>query len=174
MNRDPNLVISPEMSGFQQSSSNSVNTDSRFTNIEKTLNKISNMVKNQQIKATYDPKNPKTKQDFTRFCTYCKKSGRTVNFCWSIKRKNPNEEKAPPQPKETYSQNHPSRSKLPNNYKSNSNDRSYAQRRRSDSPYVANRSCSRSNSYSGTLRFEARPEKIKLLYDTLQSCNPLN
>ena len=76
------------MSGFQQSSSNSVTTDSRFTSIEKTLNEISNMVKNHQINATYDPNNPKMKQEFTRFCTYCKKSGHTVKFCWSLKRKN--------------------------------------------------------------------------------------
>ena len=80
INKDTSLVISAEMSGFQQSSSNSVTTDSRFKNIEKTLNEISNMVKNHQINATYDPNNPKMKQDFTPFCTYCKKSGHTVRF----------------------------------------------------------------------------------------------
>ena len=84
------------MSGSQQSSSNSV---THFTIIEKTLNEISNMVKNHQINATYDPYNPKMKQDVTRFCTYCKKSSHTVYFCWSLKRKKLNEEKAPLQPK---------------------------------------------------------------------------
>ena len=174
INKDTSLVISTEMSGFQQTSSNSVTTDSRFTSIERTLNEISNMVKNHQINATYDPNNPKMKQDFTRFCTYCKKSGHTVKFCWSLKRKKLNEEKAPRQPKETYPQNYPNRSKLPNTYRSNSNDRSNAQRGRSDSPYVANRNRSRSNSYFGTVRFDARPDKVNSLYDTLQSCNPLN
>ena len=43
-------------------------------------------------------------QDFTRFCTYCKKSGHAVNFFWSLKEKKLNEEKAPPQPKEFFSQ----------------------------------------------------------------------
>ena len=162
------------MSGFQQSSSNSVTTDSRFTSIEKKLNEISNMVKNHQINATYDPNNPKMKQDFTRFCTYCKKSGYTRKILLVTQEKKLNEEKAPPQPKETYSQNYPNQSKSPNTYRSNSNDRSNAQRGRSDSPYVANRNCSRSNSYSGTVRFEARPDKVNSLYDTLQSCNPLN
>ena len=51
-NNDTSLVNSAEISGFQQSSSNSVTTDSRFRNIEKTLNEISNMVKNHQINAT--------------------------------------------------------------------------------------------------------------------------
>ena len=55
INKDTSLVISDEKSGFQQSSSNSVTTDSRFTHIEKTLNEICNMVKNHQINATYDP-----------------------------------------------------------------------------------------------------------------------
>ena len=162
------------MSRFQQSSYNTVTTDSRFISIEKTLNEIHNMVKNHQINATYDPNNPKMKQDFTRFCTYCKKSGHTVKFFWSLKRKKLNEEKAPLQPTETYSQNYPNQPKSPNTYRSNSNDRSNAQRGRSDSPYVANRNRSRSNSYSGTVRFEARPDKVNSLYDTLQSCNPLN
>ena len=76
------------MSGFHQSSFNSVTTDSRFTSIEKTLNEISNMVQNHQINATYDPNNPEMKQDFTQFCTYCKKSGHTVKFCWSLKKEN--------------------------------------------------------------------------------------
>ena len=52
------------MSGVQQSSSNSVTTDSRLTNIEKTMNEISKMPKNHQMNATYDPNNPKTKQHF--------------------------------------------------------------------------------------------------------------
>ena len=79
-----------------------------------------------------------------------------------------NEEKAPPQPKKTYSQNYSNRSKSPKNYRSNPNDRPNAQRGRSDSSYVANRNRSRCNSYSGTVRFEARPDKVNSLYDTLQ------
>ena len=55
-NKDTSLVISAEMFGFQQSSSNSVTTDSRFTNIENTSNEISNMIKKHQINATYGPK----------------------------------------------------------------------------------------------------------------------
>ena len=85
-----------------------------------------------------------------------------------------NEEKAPPQLKETYSQNYPNQSKSPKNYRWNSKDRSNALIGSSDGPYVANRNRSRSNGYSGTVRFEARPDKLNSLYDTLQSCNLLN
>ena len=49
LNKDTSLVISAEKSSFQQSISNSVTTDSRFTDIERTLNEISNMVKNHQV-----------------------------------------------------------------------------------------------------------------------------
>ena len=108
------------------------------------------------------------------FVHIAKKSGPTVKFCWSLKRKKLIEEKAPPQSKESYSQNYPNHPKSPNTYRSNWNDRSDAQRGRSDSPYVANRNRSRSNSYYGSVRFEVRPDKVNSLYDTLQSCNPLN
>ena len=48
INRDTILEISAEMSGLQQSSSrtSTKSTDSRFTNIEKTLNEINKIVKN--------------------------------------------------------------------------------------------------------------------------------
>ena len=65
----------------------------------------------------------------------------SLKFCWSLKF---NEEKAPPQPKATYSQRYPGLQKLPDNFRSTSNDRFNAQRGRSDSPYVANRTGSRS------------------------------
>ena len=67
------------MSALQQLSSRTSadSTGSRFTNFEKTLNEINNMLKNHKVKATYDPNNPKVIH-FTRFCTYCKESGRTV------------------------------------------------------------------------------------------------
>ena len=63
-------------------------TDSRFTHIEKTLNEISNMVITYQISATYDPNNPRKQQDFTQFCIYCEKSGHTINFCGSLRKRN--------------------------------------------------------------------------------------
>ena len=76
------------MSGLQSSSRTSADsTDSRFTIIEKTLNVISNLVKNHQINVTYDPNNPKMKEDFTRFCTNCQKIDHTKKFCWSLKKK---------------------------------------------------------------------------------------
>ena len=114
------------------------------------------------------------KPNSTRFCTYCWKFGHMVKFCWSINRKKLNEQNAPRQPKETYSQNYPNQSKSPNNYRPKTNDRSNARRGRRDSPSVAKCNRTRSNSYSGTVRFEARPDKVNSLYDTLKSCNPLN
>ena len=89
LNKDTSLVISAEISEFQQLSSRTSadSTDSRFTHIEKTLNEKSDMVRNPQIMTTYDPNNPKMNQDFTRFYTYCKKSGHTIKFCWSLKKK---------------------------------------------------------------------------------------
>ena len=95
------------MSGLQQLSCpiSANSTDSRFTNVEETLNEITNMVKNHQINAIYDPNNPKMKQDFTRFCTFCKKTGRTKKFSWSYKNRELHEGKAPPQRKKKFFSN---------------------------------------------------------------------
>ena len=88
VNKDPNLVISAEMSDLQQSSSRTSadSTDSRFRNIAKTLNEISNMVLPYQITATYDPNNKATR--FHSFLHTLEKSGHTINFCGSLKKRN--------------------------------------------------------------------------------------
>ena len=90
------------MPGLQQpgSSTPADPADSRFTKTEKNLNAISKMVKNPQIKATYDSNNSKMKQDFTSFCTNCK-SGHTIKICWSLKKKKLNDERTLLQSKET-------------------------------------------------------------------------
>ena len=95
INEETSLVISAEISGLKQSSSRTSadSTDSRFTNIQKPLNEINKMVKNNQINATYDPNNRKIEKDSTRFCTNCKKSGHTIKCFWSFKKKKFNEEK---------------------------------------------------------------------------------
>ena len=49
-------------------------------------------------RTTSDAKNPKMKQDFTWFRRFCKKSGHAINFYWSLKKKELNDEKPPPQP----------------------------------------------------------------------------
>ena len=164
------------MSGLQQPSSQTSahSTDSHITNTEKTLNESSYMVQNNHINATYAPNDAKMKHDFTRFGKFCKKSGRTIKFCWSSKKEKHNGEKPSSQLKQTYFKNYPNRPKLPSNCISNSDDRSNAQGARSDSLYVANRNLSRRNSYSGTVCFDARPDKLISLYDTLQSCNVSN
>ena len=162
------------MPGLQQSSSNTGSTDSGFTKIEKILNEVSEPFKNYPINAVHAPKNPKMKQNFTRFCTYCKNSGHILNLFWSLKTKKTQRGKTTIPTKKTYSESHPGQSKSPKNYRSKSNEMSNTQRGRSESPYVPNSDRSRSNSYFGTVRSESRRDKLKSLYDTLQSSNPIH
>ena len=88
INKDSSLVNSAELYGRQQSTSRTLgdSTDARFTNIEKSLNEISNMTENHQMNVTYDLNNPKMEQDYTRFCTCCKKFG-SQNFVGHPKKK---------------------------------------------------------------------------------------
>ena len=51
------------------------------------LKEISNMSKNHQTNSTDDPNIPLMKSGFTRFCTFCKKSGHTLKSSWSLKKK---------------------------------------------------------------------------------------
>ena len=88
------------------------------------------------------PKDNKISLGFTHFA----KNLAQQRNCWSLEMTRLNEENAPSQPKETFSENYLNRLKLPNNYISNSNDCSNAERCRMDSPYVHNRNHSRSNS----------------------------
>ena len=89
-NKDTNLVISAKICGKQQSSSRTSadSTDSRFTNIEKTLNEISNLFENHQINVTYDPNNPKMKKKgFYSTLHIFKKNRPRKKNCWSMEKK---------------------------------------------------------------------------------------
>ena len=129
INRDTSLVICAETSGSQQPSSptSADSTDSRFTNIEKTLNEVSNKVKNHQINAGYDLKTPNRNKILLDFAQFAINPATQKKFVRQWKKRNPIEEKASPQPKENYSQNHLNWPNLPNKCRSNSNDRSTSQ-----------------------------------------------
>ena len=78
-------------------------------------------MKDHKINATYNNDNPRFKQNQTRFCKFCKRSGHTIAFFFKYKDfKNKN--RNPPQQREKFTDNYKrSRSHSPGqqNYKSN-------------------------------------------------------
>ena len=42
-------------------------------------------MKENKINATYDPNQPRNRQNHTRFCNYCKRSGHIIAYCFEKK-----------------------------------------------------------------------------------------
>ena len=42
-------------------------------------------MKENKINAIYDPNQPRNRQNHTRFCNYCKRSGHTIAYCFEKK-----------------------------------------------------------------------------------------
>ena len=80
INKDLSYSISTSMTGIQSGPS-----DSRISRLEEQVRLLTEQLKENKINATYDPNNPRDKQNFTRFCKYCKKSGHTIKFCFKKK-----------------------------------------------------------------------------------------
>ena len=80
INKDLSYSISTSMTGIQSGPS-----DSRISGLEEQVRLLTEQLKENKINATYDPNNPRDKQNFTRFCKYCKKSGHTIKFCFKKK-----------------------------------------------------------------------------------------
>ena len=158
------------MFGLQKTSSRTSanSTESRFTNIEKSLDEISKKVENHQIKATYESNSPQMKQDFTRFCTFSRKFGHKIKFCWSFQKK----------------LNLMRKKQLLNRDKlllkitrTDQNRQILTDRTRTIAvtpKEVEATVLTLQSGYSANIRFQARNDKVNSLYDTLQSCNPLN
>ena len=83
INKDLSYSISTSMTGIQSGPS-----DFRISGLEEQVRLLTEQLKENKIIATYDPNIPRDKQNFTRFCKYCKKSGHTIKFCFKKMTKN--------------------------------------------------------------------------------------
>lgn len=139
INKDVSYSISTNITGVQNGSS-----DSRLANMEEQIKKMTELLQSNKIHATYDPNDPRFKQNGTRFCNYCKKNGHTIAYCEKLKRKEMERQKSPKQRPETYSDKYPGRGR------SSSRDRHPQDRGRDSQNYSANRYDSRGKSpYDG-------------------------
>ena len=77
INKDLSYSISTSMTGIQSDP-----TDSRISGLEEEVRLLTEQLKENKINATFDPNNPRDKQDFIRFCKYCKKLGHAIKICF--------------------------------------------------------------------------------------------
>ena len=114
--KDLSFSVSSEFTG---TASSSIDNKIEIEGLKNQLTEIANLMKDHKINATYNNDNPRFKQNQTRFCKFCKRSGHTIAFCFKYKDFK-NENRNPPQQREKFTDNYKrSRSHSPGqqNYK---------------------------------------------------------
>ena len=144
--KDLSFSVSSEFTG---TASSSIDNKIEIEGLKNQITEIANLKKDHKINATYNNDNPRFKQNQTRFCKFCKRSGHTIAFCFKYNEFK-NENRNPPQQREKFSDNFKrSRSHSPGqqNYKSNNYDNRNSRDRQRNS-YNQNQSNYQNNSRS--------------------------
>ena len=144
--KDLSFSVSSEFTG---TASSSIDNKIEIEGLKNQLTESANLMKDHKINATYKNDNPRFKQNQTRFCKFCKRSGHTIAFCFKYKDFK-NENRNPPKKREKFTDNYKrSRSHSPGqqNYKSNNYDNRNSRDRQRNS-YNQNQSNYQNNSRS--------------------------
>ena len=80
--KDLSFSVSSEFTG---TASSSIDNKIEIEGLKNQLTEIANLMKDHKINATYNNDNPRFKQNQTRFCKFCKRSGHTIAFCFKYK-----------------------------------------------------------------------------------------
>ena len=144
--KDLSFSVSFEFTG---TASSSIDNKIEIEGLKNQLTEIANLMKDHKVNATYNNDDPSFKQNQTRFCKFCERSGHTIAFCFKYKDFK-NENRNPPQQREKITDNYKrSRSHSPGqqNYKSNNYDNRNSRDRQRNS-YNQNQSNYQYNSRS--------------------------
>ena len=83
INRDLSYTVSSE---YACAGSPNFDKQSEIQTLKNKITELKNLMKENKINATYDPNQPRNRQNHTRFCNYCKRSGHTIAYCFEKKR----------------------------------------------------------------------------------------
>ena len=72
-----------ESSDFTGTASSSIDNKMEIDGIKDQLQELASLMKNNIISAAYNPNEPRNKQNHTRFCKFCRKSGHTIAYCYA-------------------------------------------------------------------------------------------
>ena len=75
--KDLSFAVSSDFTGTASSS-----IDNKME-IKDQLQELASLMKNNRISAAYNPNEPRNKQNHTRFCKFCRKSGHTIAYCYA-------------------------------------------------------------------------------------------
>ena len=62
-------------------------------------------MKENKINITYDHSQPRNRQNYTRFCNYCKRSGQTIAYCFE-KKSHDEKNRQPPSYRDKFTNNY--------------------------------------------------------------------
>ena len=85
INKDLSYSVSAELSGNSVSNTLNPNSSKEIEVLQNQLKELTVLLKDSKVNAMYDPNNPRMKQNHTRFCNFCKRSGHTIKYCNKLK-----------------------------------------------------------------------------------------
>ena len=85
--------------------SSNFDNQSEIQALKNQLTELTNLMKENKINATYDPNQPRNRQNHTRFCNYCKRSGHTIAYCFEKKRHD-EQNRQPPSYRDKFTDNY--------------------------------------------------------------------
>ena len=149
--KDLSFAVSSEFTG---NSSSSIDNKIEIDGLKDQIRELTSLMRDQKINAAYDANNPRNKQNQTRFCKHCRKSGHTIAYCFELKRLK-EQNRQPPQNRDKFTDNYRrNRSKSPFQQRDRRFDNRQSNLNRTDfsrhaSPYPRDRydNRHRSNSY---------------------------
>ena len=159
---DFSFSVSSEFTG---TASSSIDNRIEIEGLKNQLTEIANLMKDHKLNATYNNDNPRFKQNWTRFCKFCKRSGHTIAFCFKY-RDFKNGNRNPPQQREMFTDNYKrssSHSPGQQNYKSNTYDNRNSRDRHRNS-YNQNQANYQNNSRSDYRHLSPYPSNSSNIY----------
>ena len=102
INRDLSYTVSSE---YACAGSSNFDNQSEIQALKNQLTELTNLMKENKINATYDPNQPRNRQNHTRFCSYCKRSGHTIAYCFEKKRHD-EQNRQPPSYRDKFTDNY--------------------------------------------------------------------
>ena len=91
--KDLSFAVSSEFTG---TASCSVDHKLGIEGIKDQLKELTGQMKDHKLNAAYNPNEPRNKQNHTRFCNWCRRSGHTISVCFKY-RDHKDQKRKPPQ-----------------------------------------------------------------------------
>ena len=159
---DLSFAVSSEFTG---TASSSLDNKLDIEGIMDQLKELTGLMEDHKINAAYNPNEPRNKQNHTRFCEWCRRSGHTISVCFKY-RDHKDQNRKPTQYREKFSKNFNRRSRPREENSYNNRYNRYNQRSKNNRPYSPYRRQfnNRTNSFdrSRSQSFGSRVEILKI------------